>query len=219
MEHAVSAPGSGAGGGGSMRGWEAFFAAELAPVPLVVILRGLGPGEAESAARQAWDAGVRLVEVTLESETGAAALESVRSAAPPHCSVGAGTVTTPERLEVAVRAGAQFGVAPDLEPETVRAADRTGIPFLPGVATPTEAGQALRMGITTVKIFPASVLGPGWVKAVAGPFPSLRVIPTGGVSAANAGDFLAAGAVGVGVGSSITADEGLGELVQAVATR
>lgn len=196
-----------------MSDWAAFFDSELDSVPLVVILRGLTVDDAVTAARQAWAAGVRLVEVTIESERGLPALEAVVTAAGKDRVVGAGTVTTPHRLTQAIQLGARFGVAPGLDIDTVLASDEQGVPFLPGVATPSEAGQALRLGINTVKAFPASSLGPDWVKALAGPLPDLRCIPTGGVRASNARDYLDSGALAVGVGSSITTD-GLADLVR-----
>ncbi len=201
---------------GSIPGWADFFREGLSPVPLVLILRGTTPDEAVAAARAAWSAGVRLVEVTQESASGPPALEAVVRAAEGRLPVGAGTVTTPERLRRAVDAGAEFGVAPGLDPDTVAEADRLGVPFLPGVSSPTEAGQALRLGVTTVKAFPANVLGPAWVSAVAGPFPELRVVATGGVGARNAAEFLRAGAVGVGVGRSATEGGALAGLLGAL---
>ncbi|WP_246407238.1 bifunctional 4-hydroxy-2-oxoglutarate aldolase/2-dehydro-3-deoxy-phosphogluconate aldolase [Nocardiopsis aegyptia] len=182
----------------------------------MLILRGASPDDAVAAARQAWSAGVRLVEVTLESESGLSALEAVVRAAEGRFDVGAGTLTTPERLRRAVDAGARFGVAPGLDADTVAAAERLGVPFLPGIATPTEAGQAVRLGVTAVKAFPASILGPAWISAIAGPFPELRVVATGGVNARSAPDYLRAGALGVGVGRSLTAGGALAELVPAL---
>lgn len=198
----------------SLSNWPDFFTENLGDVPLVVILRGSTPEEAVATARTAWEAGVGLVEMTVESETGFPALEAVVKAAGDEHIVGAGTVTTPELLDRAVAAGARFGVAPGLDTDTVTAAIDRGIPFLPGVATPTEAGQALRLGISTVKAFPANALGPKWISTVSGPFPRLAVIPTGGIGAHNAADYLAAGAIAVGVGSSITKGGGLEDLVR-----
>lgn len=200
-----------------LSGWEAFFNTEFARVPVVVILRGASPDEAVAAARRAWESGVRLVEVTLESDSGLPALEAVVDAAPDGLPVGAGTVDTPEQLARAADAGARFGVAPGLNPETVRAAERHGVPFLPGVATPSEAGDALRMGLTTVKAFPASSLGPEWVRALAGPYPRLGMVATGGVTTETAPAFLRAGAVGVGMGRSVTEQGGLDALVREIA--
>ncbi|MEV2278895.1 bifunctional 4-hydroxy-2-oxoglutarate aldolase/2-dehydro-3-deoxy-phosphogluconate aldolase [Nocardiopsis sp. NPDC049922] len=208
------------GGAGSparpVTGWADFFADGLSPVPLMLILRGAAPDRAVAAAREAWRAGVRLVEVTLESEAGLPALEAVVRAAEGRFSVGAGTLTTPERLRRAVDAGARFGVAPGLDADTVAEAARLRVPFLPGVATPTEVGRAARMGVTAVKAFPANLLGPGWVSALRGPFPELRVVATGGVDATSAPEYLRAGALGVGVGRSPAESGGLPDLVAAL---
>lgn len=196
----------------------AFFASELERVPLVVILRGLPPAEAVATARHAWAAGVRLVEVTLETPAGLPALEAVVQAAPDGYPVGAGTVTTPRELEQGIEAGARFAIAPGLDTDTVAAAGERHMPFLPGIATPTEAGHALRLGVSTVKVFPAASLGTGWISALSGPFPSLRMVATGGVTAQAAPEFLRAGAIGVGVGRSVAAEGGLDELVRAVSS-
>ena len=193
--------------------WTDFFATALAEVPVVAIMRHVTADDAVAIARECWDRGIRLVEVTVERPEGVDALRAVVEAAGGRSPVGAGTVTTPERLGTAVEAGASFAVAPGLDEDTVRAADRQGIPMLPGVFSPTEVGQAVRMGVTTVKAFPSSVLGPEWVSAIAGPFPELRVVGTGGVTAELAPRLLDAGALGVGVGGAILAD-GVAALVQ-----
>jgi 2-dehydro-3-deoxyphosphogluconate aldolase / (4S)-4-hydroxy-2-oxoglutarate aldolase len=196
--------------------WAGFFADALAEVPLVAILRGLDADDAVQAAREAWDCGVPLVEVTLERPEGVKSLRAVVEAAPEGTPVGAGTVTTPERLEQAMHAGARFAIAPGLDESTVLSAQRHDMPFLPGVATPSEAGRAIALGVTTVKAFPASLLGgPAWVRAIADPLPELRVVATGGVNADTAADYLAAGALGVGLGSALRG-AGLPRLVESV---
>lgn len=187
-------------------GWSAFFADRLADVPLVAILRGLGPEASVRAAREAWAAGVTLVEVTLERAEGLASLEAVVASAPTGVPVGAGTVTTPQRLRRAVDAGATFAVTPGLDHDTVRSAGDLGVPLLPGVATPSEVGSALRLGVRTLKLFPAAALGPGWVRALRDPFPEVRLVATGGLDATSAATFLDAGAVGVGLGSALRGD-------------
>jgi Entner-Doudoroff aldolase len=199
--------------GDPVSGWADFFSEGLSRVPLMLILRGATPDEAVAAARSAWEAGVELVEVTQESGSNPAVLEAVVRAAEGRFAVGAGTMTTPERLRRAVDAGARFGVAPGLDPDTVAEAARLGVPFLPAVATPTEVGQAVRLGVTTVKAFPANVLGPSWISALAGPFPEVRAVATGGVDAANASEYLRAGALGVGVGRSLSSGGALRRFV------
>jgi 2-dehydro-3-deoxyphosphogluconate aldolase / (4S)-4-hydroxy-2-oxoglutarate aldolase len=193
--------------------WRDFFAAALAGVPVLAILRGMDPDTAVARATQAWESGVELVEVTLERPDGAHSLAAVVEAAGGRRRVGAGTVTTPQRLRAAAAAGAGFAVAPGLDTDTVEAAAEHGIPFLPGVSTPTEVGLARRLGLTVLKAFPASVLTPGWIPALRGPFPDVAYVATGGITADNAAQFLDAGALGVGVGSALQ-EPGLQDLLR-----
>lgn len=156
--------------------------------------------QAEATARALMRGGVTCVEVTFRT---AAAAESIaRTAQVDGLLVGAGTILSVEQLHSAVRAGACFGVAPCLNPDVVEAAQELGLPFFPGVATPTEIDRARALGVDTVKIFPAASLGgPAFVKAVAAVYPDLRFIPTGGIDAASAPQYLALPSV-VAVGGS-----------------
>jgi Entner-Doudoroff aldolase len=106
-------------------------------------------------------------------------------------------------VRAAADAGASFVVAPGLAGDAVEQAREVGLPYLPGVATPSEVQAALALGCRTLKLFPAHELGPGWIRALAGPFPDARFVAVGGVSAADAADFVAAGAIGVGVGAAL----------------
>ncbi len=117
--------------------------------------------------------------------------------------VGAGTVVSPRHVELAASAGAAFTVSPGFDADVVRASVVAGLPPLPGVATATEVQAAMALGLTWLKAFPASLLGTGWFRAMAGPFPGARFVATGGMDAANAGDFLDAGVRTVAVGSAI----------------
>jgi 2-dehydro-3-deoxyphosphogluconate aldolase/(4S)-4-hydroxy-2-oxoglutarate aldolase len=113
-------------------------------------------------------------------------------------------------------AGAAFAVAPGLDRDAVAAAEARGLPYLPGVATPSEVQLALALGCRTLKLFPASVLGIDWLRSLAGPFPTVRFVAVGGVGAHNASDWMDAGSLGVGVGSALTG-LALPQLVAAVA--
>lgn len=118
--------------------------------------------------------------------------------------IGAGTVTSADEALAAIQAGAQFIVSPGFDPEIVRVAHEHDLPVMPGVLTPTEIMAALRAGAEWVKIFPcAAVGGASYLRALRGPFPELKLLPTGGVSLANAADFIAAGAAALGVGSEL----------------
>ena len=128
-------------------------------------------------------------------------------------------MVTVEQVEVAARAGAAFTVAPGLDQAVLAASVAAGLPHLPGVGTATEVHQALRAGATHLKAFPAASLGPGWIRDLRGPFPEASFVATGGIGAANAGEFLDAGAVAVGVGGSLTRPGGLAPVLAALRAR
>ena len=113
------------------------------------------------------------------------------------------TVLRREQLDDAIAAAADFAVAPVLDHDLIGAALERGVPFIPGALTPTEIASAWEAGATFVKLFPASAVGPALVRELRGPLPDVELIPTGGIDAANAQAFLAAGAAAVGVGSAI----------------
>jgi len=185
--------------------------------PVMAILRGYAPGRAVELARAAWDLGIVCVEVPVQSAETVASLAAVVDAAgDSDVVIGAGTVTTLDRVESARTAGATFTVAPGFAPEIAAASVAAGLPHLPGVATPSEVGQALAAGHTWLKAFPASVLTPAWVKAMAGPFPEARFVCTGGIDSRNARAFLDAGARGVAVGSALESPDQLPALAALV---
>jgi 2-dehydro-3-deoxyphosphogluconate aldolase / (4S)-4-hydroxy-2-oxoglutarate aldolase len=193
-----------------------YFTDAFGDLPVLAILRGLRPASAVAAAEECWGRGIPLVEVSLSDADALPSLEAVcRRAGELGRSAGAGTVLTAEQVVAAAEAGAKFAVAPGLEPDAVAAAQARGLPYLPGVATPSEVQHALALGCRTVKFFPASVLGRDWMRSLAAPFPEARFVAVGGVDARNAPDWLAAGAVGIGVGSAL--EEGaLTDLIMAV---
>jgi len=115
--------------------------------------------------------------------------------------MGAGTVLDGPTARQAILAGAQFLVTPTVEPDVIEMAHRYGVAVIPGAMTPTEILIAWELGADMVKIFPASILGPGYLKAVHGPLPQIPLVPTGGITADNAGEFIKAGAAVVCAGS------------------
>lgn len=120
--------------------------------------------------------------------------------------VGAGTVLDAPTARACILAGAQFVVSPTLDLATIECCNTYGIPVFPGALTPTEVLAAWRAGATMVKVFPASAAGGvSYIKALKGPLPQISLVPTGGVSLANAGEFIAAGASAVGAGSDLVA--------------
>ncbi|MFI5924753.1 bifunctional 4-hydroxy-2-oxoglutarate aldolase/2-dehydro-3-deoxy-phosphogluconate aldolase [Micromonospora sp. NPDC051543] len=182
---------------------------------VMAILRGLPVAETVRLAERAWDLGIEVVEVPVATADAVPALRAaVEAGAARGRIVGAGTVLDDETVAAAADAGAAFTVAPGLDLAVADAAAARGLPHLPGVATPTEAQAALRHGLTWLKAFPAISLGPAWFKAIAGPFPQLRFVATGGLDATNAAAFLDAGVRVVAVGSALTDPEQLDHLAK-----
>jgi 2-dehydro-3-deoxyphosphogluconate aldolase/(4S)-4-hydroxy-2-oxoglutarate aldolase len=173
--------------------------------------------EAERACRALLAGGLTTVEITFRTDAAADAIRRVREV--DGLTVGAGTVLTTEQLDAALEAGAQFAVAPSTNPVVVEAARRSGVPFIPGAATPTEIDRAFTLGCEVVKIFPASILGgPAFIRAVSAVFPGVKFIPTGGVTAENLADYLALPSVLACGGTWITAQrDGIEERARAVA--
>ena len=117
--------------------------------------------------------------------------------------IGVGTVLTAEQAKAAIDSGAQFLVTPGIRPDVAKVAAEAGIPFALGALTPTEVAMALDLGSAVVKIFPARALGPGYLKDLQGPYPGVKLLPSGGIDAANANDYLAAGAIAVCCGTAV----------------
>jgi 2-dehydro-3-deoxyphosphogluconate aldolase/(4S)-4-hydroxy-2-oxoglutarate aldolase len=168
---------------------------------LVVLLRKVADtvGLVDALA----SAGVRVVEVTLDSPAADASIARLRERG--DVTVLAGTVLTPDDVERAVAAGAEVCVGPTSAPEVVARCLDLGVPVIPGALTPTEIDAAWRAGAAMVKLFPAAVFGPRYIRDLAGPLGPVPLLATGGIDAANAGAFLRAGAAAVAAGSSVTA--------------
>jgi len=187
---------------------------------LIVVLRRIEPYAAlEGLVAELIDAGARLFEVTFDAPSAAADLEQLRRRHGDDALVGAGTIRSHEQLEAAVAAGAAFGVAPVLDRDLVTAAVDRGLPFIPGAFTPSEIAAAHAAGAALVKLFPASAVGPSFVRELRGPMPEVDLIATGGVDRANATAFLDAGAAAVGIGGALVRADATARraLVQAVA--
>ncbi|MCZ4080090.1 bifunctional 4-hydroxy-2-oxoglutarate aldolase/2-dehydro-3-deoxy-phosphogluconate aldolase [Rhodococcus sp. H36-A4] len=155
---------------------------------------------AEALAR----GGIRAVELTF---TTPGVLELMRAAADAGAVIGAGTVLTDEQARSAIDAGAQFLVTPGLRPTVAEVALARGIPVVMGALSPTEVMNALDLGAAAVKIFPARALGPVHFKDLLGPLPDAKLIPSGGVNASNAAEFLSQGAVAVTAGTDVVSPQ------------
>jgi 2-dehydro-3-deoxyphosphogluconate aldolase/(4S)-4-hydroxy-2-oxoglutarate aldolase len=171
---------------------------------IMAILRGMPERETVELATRAWDLGVDLVEVPVQTPDALPALRAaVAAGAERGRTVGAGTVITLEQVRAVAAAGVTFTVAPGLDPAVLAASTAAGLPHLPGVATPSEIQVALRHGVEWLKAFPAAVLGTAWFTAMKGPFPQVKLVATGGMDAHVAPGFLDAGARVVAVGSAL----------------
>ncbi|GAA3767339.1 bifunctional 4-hydroxy-2-oxoglutarate aldolase/2-dehydro-3-deoxy-phosphogluconate aldolase [Microbacterium kribbense] len=181
-----------------------WFEEQFGSVRLMAIARGKGVARTLELAEAAWNLGVVAVEVTLQSDDDIQALrETVRAAHRHGGIVGAGTVTSAADVEAARAAGAAFTVSPGLDPDVVAASAAAGLPALPGVATASEVQQARALGLTWLKAFPARHLTPAWFTDIAGPFPEVRFVASGGITAASAAAFLDAGVHTVALGSAL----------------
>ena len=157
---------------------------------LVAVLTIERVADAVPLARALMAGGVRTLEITLRTAAGAEAAAAIKDAV-PDAVVGLGTVLRTEDLELARRLRLPFAFSPGTTPELLDAARALDVPFVPGIATASELIAAMNRGFTTVKLFPAEQLGGvGALKALAGPFPSVRFNPTGGVTEANMGAYL-----------------------------
>ena len=139
------------------------------------------------------EGGLKCLEITMTTPGALEAIEGSRERL-PDVLMGAGTVLDAVTAREAILAGAQFLVTPTVAPDVIEMAHRYGIPVIPGAMTPTEILACWEAGADMVKVFPASVLGSGYIKAVRGPLPQIPLVPTGGITADNAGDFIKAGA-------------------------
>ena len=162
---------------------------------------------AEALAR----GGLTILEYTMSGEGALDCVTAVRAALGDRVCVGAGTVLDAAAAEAAIAAGARFLVTPAVVPEVIEVGRRRDVPVVCGALTPTEVLAASRAGADLVKLFPARLGGPGYVRDLLGPFPQLQLVATGGVSAENARTFLDAGAVAVAVGGNLVSEQAVHE--------
>lgn len=177
---------------------------KLAPTPLVAILRGVTPDEADSIAAAIVEAGFGAIEVPLNSPDPLVSIEIIARLFGDKVLVGAGTVLEAREVDKVAEAGAKLVVAPNVDPEVIRHAARLGLLILPGVATVTEALAALKAGASGLKLFPAEALGPEVVRAWRSVLPrATPLLPVGGVTPDRIGPYRRAGADGFGIGSAL----------------
>ncbi|TCO34167.1 2-dehydro-3-deoxyphosphogluconate aldolase/(4S)-4-hydroxy-2-oxoglutarate aldolase [Kribbella steppae] len=183
--------------------------AELRHRKVLAIIRTDGPDRALECIHTLVDAGITALEVSLTTPGGADAIAKARSEYDPSVLIGAGTVITSAQADEVAAAGAGFAVTPAITRGAHRSVE-LGLPLLCGALTPTEVVAALDLGATAVKIFPAKVYGPSYLRELRAPLPDAPLIAVGGVDAKTAPEYLAAGALAVGVASPLLGDAATG---------
>lgn len=181
------------------------FDTQLRASGLVAIFRGVPQRHAAELARALLEGGVCFIEVSLSGVGATEQIALLRHAAYEGLWIGAGTVTTASQAHEAHAAGAQYLITPHLAKPVADYALEHGLGLISGALTPSEIAAAREHGSRVVKVFPASVMGPSYFKALRGPYPDADLIAVGGIGPKNLADYLAAGAVGAGIGSSLTA--------------
>jgi 2-dehydro-3-deoxyphosphogluconate aldolase / (4S)-4-hydroxy-2-oxoglutarate aldolase len=176
----------------------------LSRAKLVAIIRLPDLSRAVDLSRALVDGGFKALEFTLNSPGALKAIAEVRAAFDSEdVIVGAGTVLKPEEARAAIDAGAQFCISPSVKLSVIETCKSEGITVIPGAFTATEIEAAWDAGADVVKVFPSRAVGPKYIKEIHGPFPHIRLMPTGGIEREMIRDFLSAGAVAVGVGGGV----------------
>lgn len=170
---------------------------------IIAILRGDFAGREEEIVAAMIAGGLTAVEVTLNSRDAFAAINRLSKRFGSEMAVGAGTVLTPNEVHRAADAGAKFIVSPNRDLAVIEATKKLDLVSLPGCFTPSEVVEAINAGADAAKLFPANSLGPAFVKALRGPLPQIRTVPTGGVTAELVREYFAAGAWAIGAGSEL----------------
>lgn len=176
---------------------------------IIAIVRGIESEKCLKVAQALYEGGIRLMEVTYDQKapdswrSTAQAIGDIARQFEGKLLVGAGTVTTPELVELTCSAGGQFIISPDTNVDVIRRTRELGLVSMPGALTPSEILTAHNAGADIVKLFPAADLGPGYLKAVRAPISHVKMMAVGGINEKNIGQFLAAGAVGAGIGGNL----------------
>ena len=180
------------------------IARRIVATGIIPVIRAPSADDALAAVEALLAGGLDVVELTMTVPSALKVIEKVVERHGGAAIVGAGTVLDAETARACMLAGAMFVVAPSLDIPTIRACRTHGVPVVPGALTPTEIVRAWRAGADMVKVFPVSAMGgASYIKALRAPLPQIDLVPTGGVTAATVGDFIAAGAVAVGAGADL----------------
>jgi len=169
---------------------------------IVAIIRGANPNDVLRITKALYDGGIRVVEITFNSPDALKVVKDLSAKMGKEMLIGMGTVLDTATTKKAIKAGARFIISPSLNSEVIRVTRKNGAVSIPGAFTPTEIITAYEHGADIIKVFPAS-LGAGYIKDIRGPFPHIPLMPTGGISIDNVGEYFKAGAAAVGIGSAL----------------
>jgi len=170
---------------------------------LLSVLRGPSPDLTFKMVEALVEGGVTGIEITFTTPSALEVVRDVNQHFGERILLGMGTLTRPEQAAAAQEAGARFLVSPHIDDQLAAAMMATGLPVMLGALTPSEVVRSYNLGSDVVKLFPGSLGGPGYLRALRGPFPEIPIMPTGGVSQENVGEWFAAGAFAVGAGSNL----------------
>src|SRR5258706_8891373 len=177
--------------------------AQIEALGIVAVIRWKDPGKLRAVVDAMADGGVRALEVTMTVPGAVDLIRALAPSLPDGFLLGAGTVTDGATAHAVIDAGARFVVGPVFRPDVIAACHERDVAAMPGCFSPTEILAAHECGADIVKLFPATMLGPQFLKDVRAPLPHVKLMPTGGVTLDNAGDWIRAGAVAVGLGSAL----------------
>jgi len=177
--------------------------ARIEALGVVAVIRLKDPGKLRAVVDAMAEGGVRALEVTMTVPGAVDLIRTLAASLPDGFLLGAGTVIDPATAHAVIDAGARFVVGPVFRPDVIAACHERDVPVMPGCFSPTEILAAHECGADIIKVFPATTLGPQFLKDVRAPLPQVKLMPTGGVTLDNAGEWIRAGAVAVGLGSSL----------------
>lgn len=179
---------------------------------VVAVVRATSSAQARKISEACIKGGINAIEVTFTVDFAQDVIKDLKeNFKSDQLLIGAGTVLDSETARVAILNGADFIVSPAFDLETAKLCNRYQIPYMPGCVTITEIIKAMEAGCDIIKLFPGSLIGPNYVKAVKGPLPQANLMPTGGVSLENAANWIKNGCVAIGVGSDLTAPAKTGD--------
>ncbi|MEJ2617516.1 MAG: bifunctional 4-hydroxy-2-oxoglutarate aldolase/2-dehydro-3-deoxy-phosphogluconate aldolase [Ignavibacteriaceae bacterium] len=177
----------------------------------VAVIRMNDSAKLIKVAEAIYKGGVQSVEITMTVPGALKIIEEAGRTLGDHVNIGVGSVLNKQTANDAINAGAKYVVSPVFKPEIVQEAKKHNIPVMPGAFSPTEILTAFEAGADVVKVFPADIVGMAFFKGVLAPMPHLKLMPTGGVSLTNAGDWIKTGACAVGVGSALLDKKAIAE--------